>query len=158
MTVSKIETNPEFADWRALESLLRAAYAPMEGRIDPPSFLTAMKTADIARKAMDDDLFLARDGTTPVACGFGSIQGTHYEVGKIAVAATHRRMGFARAIMEAADRRAAALGLEGLELYARVELVENHATYLRLGFQQYATFTHPGFEHPTALVFRRPLP
>lgn len=155
--VSKVETNPDFSDWTALEALLRAAYAPMEGRIDPPSFLTTMTIADIARKAQVEDLFLARDQSTPVACGFGTPVDGVYEVGKVAVAASHRKRGLARALMDAATLRARALGLDGLQLYARVELTENHATYRALGFTEHAPFSHPGFDRPTAIVFRRAL-
>lgn len=157
MIVSKIETNPEFTNWSALESLLRAAYAPMEGRIDPPSFLTTMTLADIAYKATVEDLFVAFDGPRPVACGFGTPNGTLYNIGKVAVAASHRKQGLARALMNAANARAEQLGLEALQLFARVELVENHATYLALGFTQTGTFTHEGFDSPTALIFQRPL-
>lgn len=153
--VSKIETNPDFADWPALEALLRAAYAPMEGRIDPPSFLVSMTLQDIATKAAAEDLFLARDKGLPVACGFGTAQGRQYEIGKVAVAATHRKQGLARAMMDAAATRARQLGLDGLQLYARVELYENHATYRALGFAEHGSFTHPGFPRPTALIFRR---
>lgn len=157
MIVSEIETNPSFADWPALEALLREAYAPMEGRIDPPSFLTNMTLADISKKALDEDFFVARDATRPVACGFGTPNGAHYEIGKVAVAASHRQQGLARAMMDAATRRAGQLGLEGLKLFARVELIENHDTYRALGFSEIGTFTHPGFDRPTALIFRRPL-
>lgn len=155
MTVSVIETNPGFSDWSALEALLRESYAPMETRIDPPSFLTTMTQADIAQKARDEDLLLARDGARPVACGFGTPMNGFYEVGKVAVAASHRKRGLAGAMMDAASARAQALGLRGLQLYARVELIENHVIYRALGFTQTATFTHPGFDHPTALIFQR---
>lgn len=157
MIVSRIETNPDFEDWRALEGLLRAAYAPMEGRIDPPSFLTQMTVSDIARKARSEDLYLAREGQHPVACGFGIAREGVYEIGKIAVAAAYRRQGYARAVLNAAAVRARQLGLPALQLYARVELVENHATYIKLGFQQHGLFTHHGFAHPTAIIFRRAL-
>lgn len=157
MIVSAIETNPEFSDWQALEAPLREAYAPMETRIDPPSFLTTMTLGDIARKAVDEDLFLALDGARPVACGFGTPKGTHYEIGKVAVAASHRKRGLARALMNAAAARAVALNLHGLQLFARVELTENHTTYRALGFTKHGTFTHEGYARPTALTFRRPL-
>ncbi|MEJ6394482.1 GNAT family N-acetyltransferase [Gymnodinialimonas sp. 2305UL16-5] len=152
-----METNPEFDDWPALEALLRAAYAPMEGRIDPPSFLTTMTQADIAQKAADEDLFLAREGADPVACGFGRPEGRFYEIGKVAVADSHRRQGLARAMIEAAAARATALGLDGLQLYTRIELTENHATYRALGFTVTREFRHPGYDRPTALIFRRAL-
>ncbi|MEJ6388669.1 GNAT family N-acetyltransferase [Gymnodinialimonas ulvae] len=153
--VSKIETNPAFTDWPALDALLRAAYAPMEGRIDPPSFLTTMTLQDIAEKAMAEDLFLAREGVSPVACGFGRPEGRYYEIDKVAVAATHRKQGLARTMMEAAAVRAQHLGCAGLQLYARVELIENHVTYRALGFTEHATFAHRGFDRPTAMIFRR---
>lgn len=157
MTVLQIETNPSFDHWPALESLLRAAYSPMEGRIDPPSSFVSMTQADLAQKARDEDLYLAQDGGQVVACGFGTPKGRHYEVGKVAVAASHRGHGLARALMDAASARAARLGLDGLQLYARVQLTENHAIYTALGFTQTGTFTHPGFDQPTAFIFQRPL-
>lgn len=157
MTVSQIETNPDFDNWPAIEVLLRTAYAPMEGRIDPPSFLQTMTLADIAQKARDEDLFLARDGARPVACGFGTPMGRFYEVGKVAVAATHRGQGLARHLMDAAALRGRALGLDALQLYARVQLTENHAIYEALGFTRTGTFTHDGFAQPTAFIFQRPL-
>jgi len=150
-----IETNPDFSEWPALEALLRAAYAPMAGRIDPPSFLTTMTLADIAQKAAKEDLFLARDAGRVVACGFGAPQGDCYEIGKVAVAESHRRRGLARAMIEAAASRGRAQGLRVLQLFARIELVENHATYRALGFDIAGPFTHPGFDRPTALIFRR---
>lgn len=157
MIVSNIETNPTFDNWPALEDLLREAYTTMETRIDPPSFLTTMTQGDIAQKAQDEDLFLALDAMRPVACGFGQPVGAVYEIGKVAVAQSHRNQGLARAMMDAASLRAAALELSGLQLYARVELTENHAVYRALGFTQASTFTHPGFTQPTALIFQRPL-
>ena len=157
MIISGIEVNPAFADWPALEDLLREAYAPMEARINPPSFLTTMTLGNIAQKARDEDLFLARDGMRPVACGFGQPAGAFYEIGKVAVAQSHRNQGLARTMMDMASLRATALGLSGLQLYARVELTENHTVYRALGFIQTATFTHPGFTQPTAFIFQRPV-
>jgi hypothetical protein len=92
--VSEAETNPpDFRDFEGLYRLLTRAYAFMEGRIDPPSFLTRMDVDDVARKARDEDLVLVRDAGRPVACLFGTRDGDIYEVGKIAVASSHRRRG-----------------------------------------------------------------
>lgn len=153
--VSKVETNPIFSDWSALEQLLRTAYAPMENRIAPPSSLATMTTLDIVEKCRSEDLFLARENGIPIACGFGKPNGSDYEIGKVAVSDTHRGQGYARAIMDAATLRAKALDLDALMLFARVELTENHATYTALGFKVVGDFTHPGFDQPTALRFRR---
>lgn len=156
--VSEVEINPaDFRDFAGLYDLLTATYAFMEGRIDPPSFLTQMDVGDVEAKARDEDLVLVREAGRPVACLFGHGDGSIYEVGKIAVAETHRKRGLARAIIDAAGDLARARGYTTLQLFARVELTENHETYRRLGFTVFGPFSHPGYDRPTALIFQRPL-
>lgn len=158
MIGSIFETNPAgFDQVSELHDLLRAAFAPMVGRIDPPSSLTAMTQADVAGKIESEDFFLIRQGRTPIACVFGHSETGAYEVGKLAVASSHLRQGLARALIDVAGEHAKTLGHATLQLYARVELTENHAVYRALGFAQTATFTHDGFAQPTAFVFQRPL-
>ena len=157
-SVSKVEINPaDFDDAKGLYDLLKDAYAFMDGRIDPPSFLTQMDVNDVAAKARDEDLVLVRDGGRPVACLFGKGDGPIYEVGKIAVAVSHRKTGLCRAMIDAAADLARAKGHTTLQLFARVELTENHMTYRRLGFAITGHFSHPGFDRPTAYVFQRAL-
>ena len=55
-------------------------------------------------------------------------------------------------------RRAKALGLRGVELQTRIELTANHATFAALGFVETERTAHPGYDRPTTLTFRRPLP
>lgn len=158
MIGSEIETNPDGFD--ALDQthdLLRQAFAGMVGRIDPPSSLTSMTRDDVAAKIRDEDFFVTRVGADPIACVFGHSEGDAYEVGKLAVAPTHLRQGLARRLIDAAAAHARTLGHDTLQLYARVELTENHAVYRSLGFTQTATFTHEGFPRPTAFIFQRPL-
>ena len=156
--VSAPETNPtDFSDWSALHQLLRDAFASMDGRIDPPSSLTTMTLADVTAKAAREDLFLIRQDGAPVACLFGHAEPDCYEVGKLAVAADLRRRGLARRLIDAAADHAHAGGHGALQLYARVELVENRLAYARMGFTQHRTFTHQGYLRPTAVIFRRRL-
>jgi hypothetical protein len=54
-----------------------------------------------------------------------------------------------------ADDYARQLGRVGLELQARVELTENHAAFERLGFVRTGTWSHPGYDRPTSITFRR---
>lgn len=156
--VSTIETNPtDFEDWHSLHRLLSDAFAYMAPRIDPPSSLTAMTQADVAHKARTEDLFVIRD-PDPVACLFGTGQSPEiYYIGKLAVAQSHRNRGLARALINAAADHARARGHSQLELQTRVELTENHATFARLSFARTGTTSHPGFDRPTSLTFRRPL-
>ncbi|MDG4648857.1 GNAT family N-acetyltransferase [Roseibacterium sp. SDUM158017] len=155
--VSKVETNPvDFTDFGALHALLSAAFAPMEGRIDPPSSMTRLSVADVAAKVRDEDLFVMFDGARPVACLFGAVKGEVYYIGKLAVAAGHRGRGLSRRLVEEAARHASGLGHPTLELQTRVELTSNHAVFRALGFEEVARTAHPGHSRPTSITFRRP--
>jgi len=156
--VSEIETNPEaFSDHAALHALLTEAFSPMAGRIDPPSSLTSMSLEDIARKAAAEDLFLLRAGNRPIACVFAAPRGESYCLGKLAVARDMRGRGLARGLIEAAGTRARGLGLRELELQTRVELTENHAVFVALGFRETGRTCHPGYARPTSVTFRKPV-
>lgn len=156
--MAEIKINaPDCATAEAVHGLLNTAFAPMVGRIDPPSSLTSMDVADVALKMTAEDFFCICHGAQPVACLFGHPEGAAYEVGKIAVATSARRKGLARALVDAAAAHARAKGFAMLQLYARVQLLENHAVYTAMGFTQSGTYTHPGFDTPTALIFQRPL-
>ena len=158
MAAVVVESNPrDFTDFPALLALITHAFAGMEGRIDPPSSILALDVDDLRAKAQAEDFFVIRQGGRPIACLFGLPRGAEYYVGKLAVAQDHRRAGLARALIDAAGARARSLGLGALCLQSRVELVENHATFARLGFVQTGTSTHPGFARPTSIWFRRDL-
>ncbi|MEZ5798980.1 MAG: GNAT family N-acetyltransferase [Paracoccaceae bacterium] len=146
-------------DWASILGLLRAEFAYMDGLIDPPSSLhrlTAEGIADHARKAE-----VWAIGTPPVACIFLTPRADALYIGKLTVAASHRRQGLATQLMALAADRARALGLAALELETRVELADNHATYLAMGFTETARTAHPGFDRPTSVTYRKrlaPLP
>ena len=143
---------------QVLHRLLAQAFAPMEGRIDPPSSMRELSPETVATKCGVEDLVIARHGDQVVGCLFAKQECMTYVLGKIAVARHLRQRGIARAMVEAAADRATGLGLDALELQSRVELTENHAAFYSMGFRQSGTFTHPGYAEPTSLVFTRPLP
>ena len=158
MTVSRVETNPaDFADFASLHSLLSTAFAFMTARIDPPSSMAALTVDDLRAKAAAEDLFVIREKGLPVACLFGAARADCYYVGKLAVAAPQRGLGFARALLQEAETRARALALPCLELQTRVELVENHAAFAALGFVETGRTAHPGYVRPTSVTMRRPV-
>ncbi len=131
--------------------VMRAAFAGMEGRIDPPSSLAAMTVEDL------------RDPTIEVWVLGKPVVGTVVltpkrqvlYVGKLAVA--DRRRGVGRRLMTLAEERARALGLDWLELESRVELVEVHAVFKTLGFHEVIRTTHAGYTRPTSITFRKKL-
>jgi predicted N-acetyltransferase YhbS len=136
--------------WPAILGLLQAAFAYMEGRISPPSSL-----ASLTRESLPATAEIWVIGTPPVACVFLTPEPEALYIGKLAVAASHRGQGLARALIDLAETRARALGHPALRLQTRVELVENHAAFRALGFVEVARTAHPGFDRPTSITFRR---
>ena len=143
---------------QVLHRLLSQAFAHMEGRIDPPSSVNLLDPEAVSSKLGSEDVVIARTGDRIVGCLFAHRRQDAYHLGKIAVSHHMRQKGIARAMVDAAEARAAELGLSSLTLQSRVELTENHAAFNAMGFRQTGTFTHPGFDAPTSLVFTRPLP
>lgn len=148
---------PGFDDWDALLALLRASFAYMEGRIDPPSSLDRMDAAALRAKSHDETLILATAAGRLVGCAFAAVRDEHVYVGKVAVAADARGQGVARALLSAADAVARQHGRIGLELQTRVELTENHRSFAALGFRPVAETAHPGYDRPTSITWQRPL-
>jgi GNAT superfamily N-acetyltransferase len=148
---------PRFSDWAGLLALLRAAYAYMESRIDPPSSLLRMDAAQLEAKAREEVLILALEGRRVVGCAFASVRQDCVYVGKLAVDAAFRGRGVARSILLAAETLARAVVRPFVELATRTELVDNHATFARLGFAKVAESAHPGFDRPTSITMRKPV-
>jgi GNAT superfamily N-acetyltransferase len=142
-------------DWAALLVLIRTEFAYMDGRIDPPSSMLALTPEAVAEQARSGEVWAM--GKDPVACVFLTPKPRSLYIGKLAVAANHRRQGLSRLLIGLAATRARLLGLPVLELQTRVELTENHATFRALGFVEIARTAHPGFDRPTSITFRRPV-
>lgn len=140
-------------DWGAVLALIRREFGFMQGRIDPPSSMNALTEAAIALQAVAGEVWLI--GTEPLACVFLTPKPPYLYVGKLAVATPARRQGLARLLVEVAAQRAQALGLVGLQVQTRVELLENHAAFAAMGFVQTHATAHAGYDRPTSLTFTR---
>lgn len=136
-------------------ALLKAGFASMEGRIDPPSSLERMTTNDLSRLASEAEIWVIRNDDQMVACMILTPKPDHLYLGKLTVAASHRGKGVARRLIDHACARARALGLPAVQLQSRVELLENHMAFAAMGFQQIDATSHPGFDRPTSLTFER---
>ena len=140
-------------DWQAILTLIQTEFAFMEGRIDPPSSMHRLTLGTISDHAQTGEIWAM--GPTPIACVFLTPKPDVLYVGKLAVAASHRRHGLARILIELAATRARAMQLPMLELQARIELVENQAAFRALGFVEAGRTAHPGYDRPTSITFRR---
>ncbi len=138
--------------WPPILALLRQAFAYMDGRIDPPSSLRDLTPEALTRQARVGEIWIIG---APVACVFLTPKPGALYVGKLAVAESHRGQGLARRLIDRAETRAREMGLPELELQTRVELVENQATFVAMGFREVGRTAHEGFARPTSITYRR---
>jgi GNAT superfamily N-acetyltransferase len=138
-------------DWDALFALIKRAFAGMEGRIDPPSSLYRMTPRDLANHPGEVWVI----GRPARACMVLTRKPHTLHLGRLSVDQPWQGKGYAHILINHAETRARAMGLPALELQSRIELVENHAIFFALGFEQSSATTHEGFDSPTSLVFTK---
>ena len=136
-------------------TLIRGSFTFMDGRIDPPSSMHRLTQAVIQDQCNTGEVWTL--GRPVTACIFLTPQPDSLYIGKLAVAETHRGQGLARQLVTHAETRARARGLTTLMLETRIELVENHAAFARLGFSIMAKAAHPGYARPTFVVMHKAL-
>ena len=146
----------DFADWETVRALILAAFAAMDGRIDPPSSALRLTPASMATDAAAGALLLAELAGSLVGCAFVRPKAHALYIGKLAVRPDLQGRGIGRALVAAARADAQARGLTALELQTRIELTENHAAFARMGFAKIVETAHPGYRRPTSITMRAP--
>ena len=155
MSIQIIQDPQQFSDWAALLELLRHAFAYQADRIDPPSSLSKLDADGLARKAREEHLFLAVEGTQIVGCVYAKLTEDAVYVGKLAVLPGRQNQGIGRKLIQAAEAFARSAGRNALELETRIELTENHRTFAALGFTKVAERAHPGYDRMTSIRMRK---
>jgi GNAT superfamily N-acetyltransferase len=153
-TITVRRAPPNFADWEQVRSLILAAFAYMETRINPPSSALRLTAKSMKADADKSALLLAERGDELVGCVFAQVKGDALYIGKLAVRPGLQGAGIGRRLVDAARAEARRLGLPMLELQTRVELTENHATFARMGFVKTGEEAHAGFDRPTSITMR----
>jgi GNAT superfamily N-acetyltransferase len=143
-----------FDDWHGVLALLRAAFAGMQGRIDPPSSLNDMDAGALRAKARGETLLTVYEGARLAGCAFLRLETDAVYIGKIAVLPECQRRGIGRAILDRARAFARQNGKAALTLQTRVELTENHRVFAANGFVEVERTAHPGFDRPTSIIMR----
>lgn len=143
----------EPAEAFSILALLYQAFAGMTGRIDPPSSLLRLTEADVRNQAARGGIFVTGPPEAPTGCLFVTPQQDCTYLGKLATAPTAQGTGIARALVTHAARTADPA--KPLRLQTRVELVENHAVFERLGFKRVAQTAHPGYDRATSYTYER---
>ncbi|MBM1814567.1 GNAT family N-acetyltransferase [Pseudosulfitobacter pseudonitzschiae] len=144
---------PDDARLPAVLDLVRRSFAYMEDRIAPPSSLHRLTVDAIARHCDTGEVWVL--GDPPLACMFLTEKPNRLYLGKLAVDPSLRGRGIARQMVDLAAARAVSKGLDTLELEVRIELIENHQAFGRMGFQIVRHGTHDGFDAPTFYVMQK---
>lgn len=144
-----------FDDFTELHKLLVSAFSYMDNRIDPPSSIHRLDAQSLREKSNRESLILACKGRQLIGCVFASRKRDAFYLGKLAVRADCRGLGAGQKLIEKAQHQAQSQGCKSLELETRVELVENHRFFERLGFVKVRENAHEGYAQPTSYVFCR---
>lgn len=150
----RIARAPADTDWAALLCLLHRAFAYMDGRIDPPSSLHKLTAEGLANKARIETCLVAITGDRILGCAFCQLHRDHLYLGKLAVDPVHQGNGIGRLLMNEAKAEARAFAKPAILLETRIELLENHAAFERMGFAKTGETCHPGYPRPTSITMR----
>lgn len=142
-------------DMEPLLDLMRRSYAYMQGRVDPPSSLARLDAAKLADAAGRSEIWALDPG--PVACVVLTQRPSTLYLSKLAVDEPYRRQGLARRLVDNAMTRARALKQSNVTLQVRIELTETQAIFQKLGFHEVNRTAHLGYDHDTAITFKRPV-
>lgn len=144
-------------DMAPILNLLHAAFAYMEGVIDPPSSLHRLTAEGIAQQAQEGEVWVLDEPGRIIACLFLTPAADHLYIGKLAVADEFRSQGLARQLVDHAAVRANERALTRLVLQSRVELTGNHTAFEAMGFVRSGDTAHAGYDRPTSFTFEKVL-
>ncbi len=147
----------DFGRWDDLLALILSSFSYMDDVINPPSSAHRLTLASLAQKALSEIAFVAIEENRLVGCVFLKPEADCLYVGKLAVAPDQQGKGVGRRLLGLAETVARELNLSTLRLETRIELVGNHTTFGRWGFQKTAERSHPGFDRITFIEMRKEL-
>lgn len=150
-----VRLEPDFNRYDELLALILAAFAYMDGRIDPPSSAHALTVESLRQKVSDEIAFGAIRGGDLLGCVFLKPEPDCLYVGKLAVAPASQGRGIGRHLIDIAEQTARSLSLPALRLQTRIELTENHEIFAAWGFVEAGRSAHPGFTRPTSIEMKK---
>jgi len=157
MTIEILRIGAGFDRYEELLDLILAAFAFMDGRIDPPSSAHRLTPASLRQNATQEMAFAAIECGRLIGCVFLKPEEAALYIGKLAVHPSAQGKGIGRLLLERAEAAARELGLACLKLETRVELTENQRVFTAWGFGKTAESRHAGYNRTTSIEMRKPL-
>ena len=146
-----------FDRWEELLELILISFRYLNGVIDPPSSALRLTPENLERKAAEEAVFLAHLDGRMAGCVFLAEKDDHFYLGKLAVDPSCQGRGIGRRLVAAAEGYVRTTAKAAIELQVRIELVDNQATFSRLGFRETGRTAHAGYDRPTSITMRREL-
>ena len=146
-------------DADAIARVIAASFEQYRGKLNPESGAFRETAGGIAAE-------LTRGASAIVAERNGEIVGCvlveekegDLYFGRLSVLPSARGRGLARQLIEAVETEARRRGLAGVRLGVRMVLTDNQRLFQALGYRETSREAHPGFDHPTSINMRKPLP
>jgi ribosomal protein S18 acetylase RimI-like enzyme len=147
------------ADAPAIAATIAAAFAQYRGRLVPESgAFRETPEAIIRQLANGYGAIVAERNGAMLACVMTELQEGDLYFGRLAVVPAARGLGLAKRLIAAVEADARARGLPGVRLGVRIALPDNQKLFFSLGYREISREAHPGFDHPTSINMRKPLP
>lgn len=143
--------------WNKVLSLIQTSFSYMENRIDPPSSMHSLTVEAISKHSETGEIWVIEQQNSPIACMFLTPKAHALYLGKLAVSEAYRGQGLARQLVGCAETRCLALGFSTLELQTRVELIQNHQAFVKMGFRKTGESAHDGYDRPTDITMQKEL-
>ena len=146
-------------DAAAIARVIAASFEQYRGKLNPESG-AFRETADgiageLAKAA--GAIVAERNGEMLGCVLVEELEGDLY-FGRLSVVPSARGQGLAKRLIDAVEAEARRRGLPGVRLGVRVVLTDNQRLFQALGYRETSREAHPGFDHPTSINMRKPLP
>lgn len=147
------------ADAAAIAAVIAASFEQYRGKLIPESG-AFRETADgiAAELTRGAGAIVAERNGEMLGCVLVEDKEGDLYFGRLSVLPSARGLGLAKRLIEAVEAEARRRGLAGVRLGVRVVLTDNQRLFQTLGYRETSREAHPGFDHPTSINMRKPLP
>ncbi|WP_422030131.1 GNAT family N-acetyltransferase [Reyranella sp.] len=146
-------------DAAAIATVIAASFEQYRGRLVPESGAFRETPENIATELGRGvgTIVAERNGQMLGCVLVEEMEGDLY-FGRLSVVPAARGQGLSKQLIAAVEAEARRRGLSGVRLGVRIVLTDNQRLFQALGYRETSREAHPGFNHPTSINMRKPLP
>ncbi len=146
-------------DAAAIATVIAASFAQYRGRLVPESGAFRETPENIAAElGRGVGAIVAERNGQMLGCVLVEEMEGDFYFGRLSVVPAARGQGLSKQLIAAVEAEARRRGLYGVRLGVRIVLTDNQRLFQSLGYRETSREAHPGFDHPTSINMRKPLP